>query len=101
MVTRTEFNERFDELLRGQDEMMDILTRIDDGESCDKRLDQADRRRRRYEQKRNQGDKDQASDGYLDPRVSPLLHVLISPQTPALLLSDGGVFFDAPSSFVL
>ena len=30
MVTRTEFNERFDELLRGQDKMIEILTRVDE-----------------------------------------------------------------------
>ncbi len=29
MVTRTEFNERMDEMARGQDKMMTILTRID------------------------------------------------------------------------
>jgi len=29
MVTKTEFNERSDELLHGQDKMMTILTRID------------------------------------------------------------------------
>jgi len=29
MVTKTEFNERMDEMARGQDKMMTILTRID------------------------------------------------------------------------